>query len=101
MNTRLCLAESNILINRAHLCKALDEYLAGNIHGRYFSWIFVKLSDAETWMAPSHLPCLSKVHTKQAEFKDCDYRYVQVELNLQLFCVPQVVCETENYEFWQ
>lgn len=70
MNTGLCLVESNILINRAHFWKALDEYLAGNIHGRCFSCLFINLSDAETWMAPSHLPCLSKVHIKQAEFKD-------------------------------
>lgn len=50
-------------------------------------------------MAPSNLPCLSKAHIKQAEFKDCDHGYAQVELNLQLLCVPQVVCEIEIYEF--
>lgn len=62
---------------------------------------FVNLSDAEVWIAPSHLPCLSKVHTEQAVFKDGDHRYAQVELNLQLLCVPQVVCEIEICEFWQ
>lgn len=52
MNTCLCLAESNILINKAQLWQTLDEYLAGIIHGRCLSWIFVNLSDAEIWMTP-------------------------------------------------